>query len=123
MASRKLDDLTEKFRPVAFEFLARLVEARIHVLVVCTLRSIEEQRENIARGVSWTMHSKHLPQEPDGKARAIDLVPVRVGGELDWDEQSPTWQKIGRIGRGLGLKWGVINKGRRIDLGHFEYVE
>lgn len=37
-------------------------------------RTIEEQRKNVARGVSKTMDSKHLPQE-DGKSHAVDVVP------------------------------------------------
>lgn len=47
------------------------------------LRSIERQKEYVARGVSWTMNSKHLKQ-PDGYAHAIDLVPY-VDGKLRWE--------------------------------------
>lgn len=47
------------------------------------VRSIEEQRKNVARGVSKTMDSKHLPQpdkdpKENGKAKAIDIVPYPV---------------------------------------------
>jgi len=44
------------------------------------LRRIEEQREYVARGVSQTMASKHLPQA-DGYAHAVVLVPW-IGGRL-----------------------------------------
>ena len=40
-------------------------------------RTIEEQQKNVARGVSKTMHSKHLPQG-DGLAHAIDIVPYPI---------------------------------------------
>jgi peptidoglycan L-alanyl-D-glutamate endopeptidase CwlK len=46
-------------------------------------RTLEEQREYVRRGVSWTMDSKHLPQE-DGYAHAVDLVPI-INGRLRWD--------------------------------------
>lgn len=41
------------------------------------VRTIEEQRKNVAKGVSKTMDSKHLPQA-DGKGHAIDIVPFPV---------------------------------------------
>jgi len=45
------------------------------------VRTVEEQRKNIARGVSKTMNSKHLPQA-DGKSHAIDIVPYPVNWTL-----------------------------------------
>jgi peptidoglycan L-alanyl-D-glutamate endopeptidase CwlK len=49
------------------------------------VRSIAEQRVLLARGVSWTMKSKHLRQA-DGFGHAVDLVPL-VDGKLAWDWQ------------------------------------
>jgi len=49
-------------------------------------RSIKEQRENVRKGVSKTMNSKHLPQD-DGMSHAVDLWPW-VNGEIPWDEFS-----------------------------------
>lgn len=43
-------------------------------------RSVEQQKINIAKGVSQTMNSKHLVQS-DGYAHAVDLVPY----PLNWD--------------------------------------
>lgn len=51
------------------------------------LRTMEEQREYVRRGVSKTMNSKHRPQ-PDGFGHAVDLVPV-INGQLRWE-----WQPI-----------------------------
>jgi hypothetical protein len=47
--SRRLDDLDPRFRPLAFEFLARLTEAGIHVMIVDTLRTPAEHAANLAR--------------------------------------------------------------------------
>ena len=47
------------------------------------LRTIEEQRRYVRRGVSRTMNSKHLPQE-DGYSHAVDLVPW-INGKMRWE--------------------------------------
>lgn len=115
--SRRLDDLSPRFRPLAVELLARLTEAGIPVLVVDTLRTPEEQAENLRRGVSWTLHSKHLTGD------ALDLCPYGLyqlhgPDKLHWDPTDPVWIRLGQIGESLGLTWG----GRWVqrDLGHFE---
>lgn len=46
-------------------------------------RSMEEQIEYVARGVSRTLKSMHLPQ-PDGFGHAVDLVPY-INGKLRWE--------------------------------------
>ena len=117
--SRKLDDLSPRFRPLAVELLARCVEAGIPVLIVDTLRTPAEHAANLAKGVSWTPHSKHL----DGDA--IDLCPYDTWDahgpdKLAWDITDPAWGKIAAIGRSLGLRCGYDWKQK--DAGHFEYV-
>lgn len=117
--SRRLDDLSPRMKPLAFEFLARLMEAGIPVAVVDTLRTKAEQASNVAKGVSWTMASKHLTGD------AIDVCPYDIFAlhgpdKLQWDSADPVWQRIGAIGEACGLKWG----GRWVrtpDLGHFEF--
>ena len=60
--SRQLNHLTPERRVKAIEFLARLTEARIHVVLVDTLRTVEEHEANVAAGRSWTKLSRHLPR-------------------------------------------------------------
>lgn len=48
--------------------------SRMDFSVVDCLRTVLEQQENIKNGVSWTMDSRHLPDE-DGFAFAVDLYP------------------------------------------------
>lgn len=117
--SRKLDDLSPRFRPLAVELLARLTEAGIAVMVIDTLRTPAEHAANLASGVSWTKRSKHL----DGDA--IDICPYEVYNadgpdKLQWASNHPLWQKIGPIGEALGLRWG--GRWAVKDLGHFEFV-
>lgn len=117
--SRKLDDLDIRFRGRTFELLARLTEAGIPVLVVDTLRTPEEHEANLAAGVSWIVHSKHL----DGLA--IDVCPYEIyqssgPDKLLW-KPDPLWYRIGEIGERLGLRWG--GRWTQRDLGHFELIE
>lgn len=48
------------------------------------LRTLAEQKANVAKGVSKTMASKHLAQ-PDGFSHAFDAVPVNSKGQPVWD--------------------------------------
>lgn len=133
--SRVLDDLSSQMRPKAFELIARAAEAGIAVLIVDTLRTEAEQKRFVAAGVSWTLKSLHLPRwmrgidsndlDDEVKSDAIDVCPydqyqLHGPDKLKWDEKDPAWQTLGAIGQQIGLKWGVIRNGKRIDLGHFE---
>jgi peptidoglycan L-alanyl-D-glutamate endopeptidase CwlK len=72
------------------------------------LRTEEEQRQNVLRGVSQTMNSKHLPQA-DGHSHAVDLVAWRAGS-LRWDLESnlPVARAMQRASRELRVpvRWG-----------------
>lgn len=125
--SRRLDDLSPRFQPIAFQLLARCVEAGIPVLIAGTLRTPAEHAQNIANGTSRTTHSKHL----DGDA--IDIVPYAVyqlagADKLQWDTADPVWPKLGAIGEALGLRWGgrfkpLNAQGVGWDPGHFEFFD
>lgn len=65
---------------------AMLMADDVDFMVFDGLRTEPEQRENIARGVSWTMNSKHLRQD-DGFGHAVDLVPY-VKGKITWESPS-----------------------------------
>lgn len=118
--SRALDDLAPVFRPLAFELLARCVEAGIAVEIICTGRTQAEQDAAVASGHSWVLVSKHQ------SGLAIDICPFQIWMEvgpdkLAWNADDPQWAKIGAIGEALGLRWGGRWKQR--DLGHLEYVD
>ena len=72
-------------------------------------RTIEEQRENVKKGVSWTMKSKHLVPKGQKYGRAVDLVPY-INGMLRWE-----WEACFKIAvamrraaeeLGVPLEWG-----------------
>lgn len=119
--SRRLDDLSAAMRPLAFEFLARLLERGVPVQVVDTLRTEAEHRANLASGASSAVRSLHLPRrlratvaagDPDAdKSDALDVCPYDVFAlhgpdKLQWDASDPAWQVIGEVAESLGLEWG-----------------
>ncbi len=118
--SRALDDLHPVFRPIAFEFLARLAEKRIMVAIVDTLRTAEEHQENLRKGVSWTARSLHL------YGLAIDVAPIEIyrlhgGNKIQWNADDPVWHDVGEVGESVGMDWGGRWKNHP-DPGHFEHA-
>lgn len=104
----------------------------IDFMVGAGVRSIEEQRENVRKGVSKTMNSKHLPQR-DGMSHAVDLWPW-VNGAIPWDDwrafksvADAMLQAAGELG--VDLRWGGdwdrdgdSNDHSFLDGPHFELV-
>jgi peptidoglycan L-alanyl-D-glutamate endopeptidase CwlK len=69
--------------------LVRVVERAIRLtkvdfMVLCGCRSVDEQRECVARGVSRTMNSRHIPSGDPPVSHAVDLVAL-PGGKVSWD--------------------------------------
>ena len=72
-------------------------------------RSVAAQRENIKKGVSWTMRSKHIIRDGQKFARAVDLVPY-INGMVRWE-----WEACFKVAvamrraaeeLGVPLEWG-----------------
>lgn len=133
---RSLDLLHPDFRVLADRLLVKCIEARIMVMVVETWRSQASHEEDVKDGRSWTTRSKH--QNTIGRAElqellhreapaslAIDIAPydqyqLHGSDKLQWDADDPIWQKLGKIGESLGLKWGGRFKTVPPDMAHFE---
>ena len=62
------------------------------------VRTLEEQRKNVAKGVSKTMDSKHLIQL-DGYGHAIDIVPYPI----NWDAIEKGYQAIKHATGGMEI--------------------
>lgn len=130
MASRSLDDLDSRLRPLAEQVISDCESAGVPVTIITTLRSEAEQADEIARHQSWTAHSKHLPQPPEGKSLAIDLAPTACLDKPDWAPTDPTWWTIAMAGVRLGLRSGMDWSGAGLppvgqprpfwDAGHLE---
>lgn len=108
--------------------LVRICELALQVMdfkVVDGVRTLDEQRINVARGKSWTMNSKHL----DGLA--VDLAPWPV----NWKDTEVFCVLAGVMKAaahtiGVKLRWGgdwnsnnsTVDERSR-DYGHFEIIE
>ncbi|MFF3147463.1 M15 family metallopeptidase, partial [Streptomyces sp. NPDC057927] len=73
----------------------------IEILIYETIRTIEQQRVNVANGASQTMQSYHII------GQALDFVPIDNNGNALWNgyKQSDI-QKAIRYAKTLGFEWG-----------------
>lgn len=127
-----LSKLDSRFRPIAQKLIDQLqIEKGIPLCIVSTIRTQEQQDENIRRGISWTRNSKHLPQPDEGLSWAVDLVPLSLMQEKNWAPADPLWWEIASAAVNLGLRSGMDwdNKGLppvgqtrpKWDPGHVEW--
>src|SRR6266403_5721980 len=106
---KDLDELASYMKPLAEELLSQAKAAGLDPVVEDTGRTVEEQDQKLALGVSWTLRSKHLPQPPEMKSEAIDVVPRACMSAKYWgwnktiEDSHPHWGKLIAIGEGLGL--------------------
>lgn len=111
---------------------ARFVEtfkADFDVRITQGVRTLEEQRRNVARGVSKTMKSRHIPASNRSRlAEAIDLAPF-FAGSPKWD-----WPYFHQIAAGMkaaaklenvpivwGGDWKSFKDGPHFELRRKEY--
>ena len=76
--------------------------------VLEVLRTLDRQKEMVAKGSSKTMKSRHLPGD-DGKSRAVDVAPMD-GGQVSWSW--PLYHRLAKIIKraaqdlGIPIEWG-----------------
>lgn len=72
--------------------------------VICGLRTMEEQRELVAKGASKTMKSKHIG------GNAVDLM-AYIGSRGSWElnlyDDLADAMKEGAEAAGVGVRWGA----------------
>ena len=125
---KDLSELASYMIPLATKLLGAAVAAGLDPVIEDTGRTPAEQQVKLAQNVSWTAHSKHLPQPPEGKSEAIDIVPRALMSVKYWGwngtpaNSDPRWLQLGTIGESLGLRWGGRFTHVPGDPGHFEYI-
>lgn len=123
---KSLDELTSYMRPLAEALINQANAAGLDVMVEDTGRTIDEQQVKLLQGVSSTRNSRHMPQLPENKSEAIDIVPrscilLKYWGWNGTRENShPHWGRLIDIGTKLGLHSGEFFP--IPDPGHFQYV-
>jgi peptidoglycan L-alanyl-D-glutamate endopeptidase CwlK len=108
-----LNDRSEKnlqgVHPDLVAIVRRAVELYDETFIVTEgLRTIERQRQLVAKGASKTMNSRHI-KAANGFGHAVDLA-VTLDGELRWDW--PLYKRLADIVKqaaadvGVPIEWG-----------------
>ena len=96
--------------------LIRVVERAAEIapkrfIVVEGCRTLEAQKRNVAKGVSKTLKSRHIPGA-NGFGHAVDLMVAETGDDRDWRDDNPNWgviasaMKMAAAGLGTPIEWG-----------------
>ena len=114
---RNLDNiakLADNTKAAALKWHDYLVANNINILIYETIRTVEQQRQNVANGASQTMKSYHLV------GQALDFVPV-VNGDCVWNGYGRAdCQKAIAYAKSLGFEWGGDWKGF-VDKPHLQF--
>lgn len=97
-----IDELAPNTKSVVVQLYAYAIQEGIDILIYDAVRTLAEQKDNVARGVSKTMKSYHLV------GQAIDFVPI-VGGKAMWgskDYETANIKKFVAKAKQLGMVWG-----------------
>nr|WP_244319475.1 M15 family metallopeptidase [Geobacillus subterraneus] len=111
---QNLEKLAPRTKKAAMEWYKWCEQNHIDILIYETIRTEEQQRENVKKGVSQTMRSYHLV------GQALDFVPI-VNGKADWNGYNrPEIQKAIAKAKELGFTWGGDWKTFK-DMPHLQY--
>lgn len=117
---RDLNELLPYVKTLAEQLLQKCKEQNIPIIITETYRSQERQNELYAQGrttpgqvVTWTKNSKHKTR------RAFDFAKL-INGQTSWDNCDGFFEKVGKIGKSIGLTWGGSWSNSK-DLPHFQY--
>lgn len=104
--SKKSQSQLSTVHPQLRKVVERALElSTIDFTVTEGLRSFATQQDNVRKGVSQTINSKHLAQK-DGYAHAVDLVPYPVSWELKDFYPIVTAMREAAKELGVKVRWG-----------------
>tara|TARA_R100000734_G_C3315982_1_gene108243 strand:- start:1374 stop:1841 length:468 start_codon:yes stop_codon:yes gene_type:complete len=109
LSQRSLDKL-EGVHPAMTGVVERAIQlTKVDFGVTQGVRTLEEQKANVAAGRSQTMASKHLLQD-DGFSHAVDVV-AYIGSDVSWelnlyDDICDAFAEAARE-TGASIKWGA----------------
>ena len=127
-----LDGLHPVFRQNLRRILAELKKGGWEPIVAQTIRTPRQQAEKVKRGVSWTMHSWHVPSTMatlpytsssylEVRGNAADVVDRRYGWEGPaHNHKFAFWLDLGRIAKQYGCEWGGDWNGKQQDVAHIQ---
>jgi hypothetical protein len=115
--SREISSLHPNVARLCYKLIEISKREGIKIIVTSTLRDVQYQRylfEKVPGSTNTPLVGAH------GFGFAFDVVPM-VNGKAIWNNHG-LWNKIGALGKSLGLEWGGDWKSI-IDKPHFEYTQ
>ena len=111
-----------KVHPRIRELLIQAITTSpIDFTVIETVRTVEQQKINVAKGVSKTMRSRHIPStNKSGLCEAVDIAPYPI----NWSNKGrfiTLSNHIKKVAKemGIGITWGGDFK-TLVDMPHYE---
>lgn len=107
MSYRKFEDLHSLVAAKARELVALTRTQVIEILITSTLRTVQEQAELLAIGLTKSrdiVTKSKLGESWYDFALAFDVVPLENGKAI-WD--FPLWNRFGQLAKQVGLLWAV----------------
>lgn len=108
LSQRSIERLSGAHSDLAKVVMRAAAISDLDFTVLEVLRTLERQKELVAKGASETMRSRHLPGA-NGKSHAVDLAPM-IGGQVSWDW--PLYHRLAEIIKraahdvGVPIEWG-----------------
>lgn len=112
----RIKRLQPSLQPLAEKLVLNAAGAQIPVRVVQDVRTPEEQQKLLESGRGVTNAGANLSYHNYGLA--FDVVPEEYLPLKDWNPEGPLWDKLGEIGKALGLEWG--GDWKKKDRPHFQ---
>lgn len=112
----KIAELQESVRPLAENLLRLSADAGIPLKVVQGYRTPEAQQALLDSGKGVTNAGAMLSYH--NHRLALDVVPLEYISMKDWNPSGSLWQRVGEIGKSVGLEWG--GDWKKKDLPHFQ---
>lgn len=116
-----LESLDDRIRPLAERLIELCKQEGIIIRLTSGRRTIQQQNMLYAQG--RTMPGRIVTNAKGGASPhnfglAFDVVPIK-DGKPDWNAPLAVWDRIGELGKSLGLTWGGDFKTLK-DRPHFE---
>lgn len=131
---RRLDTIHKDLQMVVLR-AHQLMEVTHHVhklsfQITEGVRTIERQKDLVARGASRTMNSRHLAHPSDGLSRAVDVVAVESDGDISWhmDDYFIIAQAMQESAREchIPIRWGngwfILNDSKDLRKSQEDYI-
>lgn len=104
LSAADLKKLTKVHPDLQAVIMVAARDTPVRFMLMETDRSIEKQKENIKKGVSWTMRSRHIVSK-DGLCRAGDVVPIDEKGKPIW--AWPVYHILAKHIKAVAKKLGI----------------